>query len=145
MSYVDDVLAKVIAKNPSEPEFHQAVTEVFESLRPVIEANEEFYKKEAILERLTEPERMIKFRVPWVDDKGNVQVNMGVRVQFNSAIGPYKGGLRFHPSVNQGIIKFLGFEQIFKNSLTGLPIGGGKGGSDFDRKYLLIRKRVPPW
>ena len=134
MSYVDDVLAKVIAKNPSEPEFHQAVTEVFESLRPVIEVNEEFYKKEAILERLTEPERMIKFRVPWVDDKGNVQVNMGVRVQFNSAIGPYKGGLRFHPSVNQGIIKFLGFEQIFKNSLTGLPIGGGKGGSDFDPK-----------
>ncbi|OUO27824.1 NADP-specific glutamate dehydrogenase [Eubacterium sp. An3] len=134
MSYVDDVLAKVITKNPSEPEFHQAVTEVFESLRPVIEANEEFYKKEAILERLTEPERMIKFRVPWVDDKGNVQVNMGVRVQFNSAIGPYKGGLRFHPSVNQGIIKFLGFEQIFKNSLTGLPIGGGKGGSDFDPK-----------
>ena len=134
MSYVDDVLAKVIAKKPSEPEFHQAVTEVFESLRPVIEANEEFYKKEAILERLTEPERMIKFRVPWVDDKGNVQVNMGVRVQFNSAIGPYKGGLRFHPSVNQGIIKFLGFEQIFKNSLTGLPIGGGKGGSDFDPK-----------
>lgn len=132
MSYVDDVLARVIAKNPSEPEFHQAVTEVFESLRPVIEANEEFYKKEAILERLTEPERMIKFRVPWVDDKGNVQVNMGIRVQFNSAIGPYKGGLRFHPSVNQGIIKFLGFEQIFKNSLTGLPIGGGKGGSDFD-------------
>ena len=121
-------------KNPSEPEFHQAVTEVFESLRPVIEANEEFYKKEAILERLTEPERMIKFRVPWVDDKGNVQVNMGIRVQFNSAIGPYKGGLRFHPSVNQGIIKFLGFEQIFKNSLTGLPIGGGKGGSDFDPK-----------
>lgn len=134
MSYVDDVLARVIEKNPSEPEFHQAVTEVFESLRPVIEANEEFYKKEAILERLTEPERMIKFRVPWVDDKGNVQVNMGVRVQFNSAIGPYKGGLRFHPSVNQGIIKFLGFEQIFKNSLTGLPIGGGKGGSDFDPK-----------
>lgn len=134
MSYVDDVLAKVIAKNPSEPEFHQAVTEVFESLRPVIEANEEFYKKEAILERLTEPERMIKFRVPWVDDKGNVQVNMGVRVQFNSAIGPYKGGLRFHPSVYLGIIKFLGFEQIFKNSLTGLPIGGGKGGCDFDPK-----------
>ena len=134
MSYVDDVLAKVIEKNPSEPEFHQAVTEVFESIRPMIEANEEFYKKEAILERLTEPERMIKFRVPWVDDKGNVQVNMGIRVQFNSAIGPYKGGLRFHPSVNQGIIKFLGFEQIFKNSLTGLPIGGGKGGSDFDPK-----------
>ena len=131
MSYVDDVLAKVIAKNPSEPEFHQAVTEVFDSIRPLIEANEEFYKKEAILERITEPERMIKFRVPWVDDKGQVQVNMGIRVQFNSAIGPYKGGLRFHPSVNQGIIKFLGFEQVFKNSLTGLPIGGGKGGSDF--------------
>ncbi len=134
MSYVDDVLAKVIAKNPSEPEFHQAVTEVFETIRPVIEANEEMYKREAILERLTEPERMIKFRVPWVDDQGNVQVNMGIRVQFNNAIGPYKGGLRFHPSVNQGIIKFLGFEQIFKNSLTGLPIGGGKGGSDFDPK-----------
>ena len=134
MSYVDDVLAKVIAKNPSETEFHQAVTEVFDSIRPLIEANEEFYKKEAILERITEPERMIKFRVPWVDDKGQVQVNMGIRVQFNSAIGPYKGGLRFHPSVNQGIIKFLGFEQVFKNSLTGLPIGGGKGGSDFDPK-----------
>ena len=134
MSYVDDVLAKVIAKNPSEPEFHQAVTEVFDSIRPLIEANEEFYKKEAILERITEPERMIKFRVPWVDDKGQVQVNMGIRVQFNSAIGPYKGGLRFHPSVNQGIIKFLGFEQVFKNSLTSLPIGGGKGGSDFDPK-----------
>ena len=134
MSYVDDVLAKVIAKNPSEPEFNQAVTEVFDSIRPLIEANEEFYKKEAILERITEPERMIKFRVPWVDDKGQVQVNMGIRVQFNSAIGPYKGGLRFHPSVNQGIIKFLGFEQVFKNSLTGLPIGGGKGGSDFDPK-----------
>jgi glutamate dehydrogenase (NADP+) len=134
MSYVDDVLAKVIAKNPSEPEFHQAVTEVFETIRPVIEANEDMYKREAILERLTEPDRMIKFRVPWVDDEGNVQVNMGIRVQFNNAIGPYKGGLRFHPSVNQGIIKFLGFEQIFKNSLTGLPIGGGKGGSDFDPK-----------
>ncbi|MBR0382918.1 MAG: NADP-specific glutamate dehydrogenase [Eubacterium sp.] len=134
MSYVDDTLAKVIAKNPSEPEFHQAVTEVFETIRPVIEADEAFYKREAILERLTEPERMIKFRVPWIDDNGNVQVNMGIRVQFNNAIGPYKGGLRFHPSVNQGIIKFLGFEQIFKNSLTGLPIGGGKGGSDFDPK-----------
>ena len=134
MSYVDEVLARVIAKNPAEPEFHQAVTEVFETIRPVIEEKEDFYRKEAILERITEPERMIKFRVPWVDDKGNVQVNMGMRVQFNSAIGPYKGGLRFHPSVNQGIIKFLGFEQIFKNSLTGLPIGGGKGGSDFDPK-----------
>ncbi len=134
MSYIDEVLAKVIAKNPSEPEFHQAVTEVFETIRPVIEEKEDFYRKEAILERITEPERMIKFRVPWVDDQGNVQVNTGIRVQFNSAIGPYKGGLRFHPSVNQGIIKFLGFEQIFKNSLTGLPIGGGKGGSDFDPK-----------
>lgn len=134
MSYVDDVLAKVIAKNPSEPEFHQAVTEVFETIRPLIEANEEEYKKQAVLERITEPERMIKFRVPWVDDNGQVQVNMGIRVQFNSAIGPYKGGLRFHPSVNLSIIKFLGFEQIFKNSLTGLPIGGGKGGSDFDPK-----------
>ena len=132
MSYVDDVLARVIEKNPSEPEFHQAVTEVFETIRPLIEANEEEFKKQAVLERITEPERMIKFRVPWVDDNGQVQVNMGIRVQFNSAIGPYKGGLRFHPSVNQGIIKFLGFEQVFKNSLTGLPIGGGKGGSDFD-------------
>ena len=134
MSYVDEALAKVIAKNPAEPEFHQAVTEVFETIRPVIEEREDFFRKEAILERITEPERMIKFRVPWVDDNGNVQVNMGIRVQFNSAIGPYKGGLRFHPSVNQGIIKFLGFEQVFKNSLTGLPIGGGKGGSDFDPK-----------
>ena len=134
MSYVDDVLARFIEKNPSEPEFHQAVTEVFETIRPLIEANEEEFKKQAVLERITEPERMIKFRVPWVDDNGQVQVNMGIRVQFNSAIGPYKGGLRFHPSVNQGIIKFLGFEQIFKNSLTGLPIGGGKGGSDFDPK-----------
>ena len=134
MSYVDDVLARVIEKNQSEPEFHQAVTEVFETIRPLIEANEEEFKKQAVLERITEPERMIKFRVPWVDDNGQVQVNMGIRVQFNSAIGPYKGGLRFHPSVNQGIIKFLGFEQIFKNSLTTLPIGGGKGGSDFDPK-----------
>ncbi len=134
MSYVDDVLARDIEKNPSEPEFHQAVTEVFETIRPLIEANEEEFKKQAVLERITEPERMIKFRVPWVDDNGQVQVNMGIRVQFNSAIGPYKGGLRFHPSVNQGIIKFLGFEQVFKNSLTGLPIGGGKGGSDFDPK-----------
>lgn len=134
MSYVDEVIEKVVAKNPAEPEFHQAVKEVLESLRPVIEANEEKYRKEALLERLTEPERQFKFRVPWVDDKGQVQVNTGYRVQFNSAIGPYKGGLRLHPSVNLGIIKFLGFEQIFKNSLTGLPIGGGKGGSDFDPK-----------
>ena len=134
MSYVDEVLEKVVAKNPAEPEFHQAVKEVLESLRVVIEANEEKFRKDALLERLVEPERQIKFRVPWVDDNGQVQVNTGYRVQFNSAIGPYKGGLRLHPSVNLGIIKFLGFEQIFKNSLTGLPIGGGKGGSDFDPK-----------
>ena len=134
MSYVDEVIEAVVAKNPGEPEFHQAVKEVLESLRPVVEAHEEQYRREAILERLVEPERQIKFRVPWVDDKGQVQVNVGYRVQFNSAIGPYKGGLRLHPSVNVGIIKFLGFEQIFKNSLTGLPIGGGKGGSDFDPK-----------
>ena len=134
MGYVDEVLAKVKEKNASEPEFLQAVEEVLESLRPVIEANEELYKKNAILERITEPDRQIMFRVPWVDDNGQVQVNRGFRVQFNNAIGPYKGGLRLHPSVNLGIIKFLGFEQIFKNSLTGLPIGGGKGGSDFDPK-----------
>jgi len=134
MSYIDEVYASVVAKNPSEPEFHQAVKEVLDSLKPVIEANEELYRREAILERIIEPERQLKFRVPWVDDKGQVQVNTGYRVQFNSAIGPYKGGLRLHPSVNLGIIKFLGFEQIFKNSLTGLPIGGGKGGSDFNPK-----------
>ena len=134
MSYVDEVIESVVKKNPGEPEFHQAVKEELESLKPVVEANEEKYRKEALLERLVEPERVIMFRVPWVDDKGNVQVNKGYRVQFNSAIGPYKGGLRFHPSVYLGIIKFLGFEQIFKNSLTGLPIGGGKGGSDFDPK-----------
>ena len=134
MSYVDEVLERVIAKNPREKEFHQAVREVLESLRVVIEKNEEKYRKDALLERICEPERVISFRVPWVDDKGQVQVNRGFRVQFNSAIGPYKGGLRLHPSVNQGIIKFLGFEQVFKNSLTGLPIGGGKGGSDFDPK-----------
>jgi glutamate dehydrogenase (NADP+) len=134
MSYVDEVYDLVVAKNPAQPEFHQAVKEVLESLRVVIEANEEAYRKDALLERLVTPERQILFRVPWVDDKGQVQVNNGYRVQFNSAIGPYKGGLRLHPSVNLGIIKFLGFEQIFKNSLTGLPIGGGKGGSDFDPK-----------
>lgn len=134
MGYVDEVLVSVVEKNPGQTEFHQAVTEVLETLRPVIEANEEKYKKEAILERITEPDRQIMFRVPWVDDQGNVQVNRGFRVQFNNAIGPYKGGLRLHPSVNLGIIKFLGFEQIFKNSLTGLPIGGGKGGSDFNPK-----------
>ena len=134
MSYVDEVIETIIEQNPSEPEFHQAVREVLESLRVVIEENEDEYRKNALLERLTNPERQFKFRVPWVDDNGQVQVNTGYRVQFNSAIGPYKGGLRFHPSVNLGIIKFLGFEQIFKNSLTGLPIGGGKGGSDFDPK-----------
>ena len=134
MSYVDEVIAKVIEKNPAQPEFHQAVKEVLESLKPIVDANEEKYRKEALLERIVEPERQILFRVPWVDDKGQVQVNKGFRIQFNSAIGPYKGGIRLHPSVNIGIIKFLGFEQIFKNSLTGLPIGGGKGGSDFDPK-----------
>lgn len=134
MSYVDEVIDLVVKKNPNEPEFHQAVKEVLESLRVVIEANEDKYRKEALLERLTEPERQLLFRVPWVDDNGQVHVNKAYRVQFNSAIGPYKGGLRFHPSVYLGIIKFLGFEQIFKNSLTGLPIGGGKGGCDFDPK-----------
>ena len=134
MSYVDEIYDYVVEKNPAQPEFHQAVKEVLESLRTVIEKDEEKYRKEALLERLVTPERQILFRVPWVDDKGQVQVNNGFRIQFNSAIGPYKGGLRFHPSVNLGIIKFLGFEQIFKNSLTGLPIGGGKGGCDFDPK-----------
>ena len=134
MSYVDEVLQKVAEKNPGEKEFQQAVKEVLDSLRPVIEANEEQYRKDALLERMTEPERIITFRVPWVDDNGQAHVNRGFRVQFNSAIGPYKGGLRLHPSLNLGIIKFLGFEQTFKNSLTGLPIGGGKGGSDFDPK-----------
>ena len=124
MSYVDEVIDLVVKKNPNEPEFHQAVKEVLESLRVVIEANEDKYRKEALLERLTEPERQLLFRVPWVDDNGQAHVNTGYRVQFNSAIGPYKGGLRLHPSVNLGIIKFLGFEQVFKNSLTGLPIGG---------------------
>ena len=134
MSYVDDVLELVVRENPNEPEFHQAVKEVLNSLRPVVEANEQKYRRDALLERIVNPERQIKFRVPWIDDNGQVHVNTGYRVQFNSAIGPYKGGLRLHPSVNLGIIKFLGFEQVFKNSLTGLPIGGGKGGSDFDPK-----------
>ncbi len=134
MSYVDEALARVQKQNPDQPEFLQAVKEVLESLRVVIEANEEEYRRDALLERLLTPERTIMFRVPWVDDKGQVQVNNGYRVQFNSAIGPYKGGIRLHPSVNLSIIKFLGFEQIFKNSLTSLPIGGGKGGSDFDPK-----------
>ena len=133
MSYVSEQLEKLKAKNANEPEFIQAATEVLTSLEPVFEQNPK-YEENGILERITEPERVIMFRVPWVDDNGKVQVNRGFRVQFNSAIGPYKGGLRLHPSVNLGIIKFLGFEQIFKNSLTGLPIGGGKGGSDFDPK-----------
>jgi glutamate dehydrogenase (NADP+) len=134
MSYVDEVYAKVVAQNPNEPEFHQAVKEVLDSLKLVIDANEEKYRKAGVLERFVEPERIISFKVPWVDDNGNVQVNKGYRVQFNSAIGPYKGGLRLHPSVNQSILKFLGFEQVLKNSLTGLPMGGGKGGSNFDPK-----------
>ena len=133
MDYVSQVLADVKAKNPHEPEFLQTATEVLNSLRPIVERRPE-YQKAKILERMVEPERIITFRVPWIDDKGEYQINRGFRVQFNSAIGPYKGGLRFHPSVNQSIMKFLGFEQIFKNSLTGLPIGGGKGGSDFDPK-----------
>ena len=134
MSYTEEVYERVVAQNPGEPEFHQAVKEVLDSLKVVIDKNEQEYRSMSLLERLVEPERIISFRVPWVDDKGVVQVNKGYRVQFNSAIGPYKGGLRFHPSVNQGILKFLGFEQTFKNSLTGLPIGGGKGGSNFDPK-----------
>ncbi len=133
MSYVESVIEQVKAKNAEQPEFIQAVTEVLESLEPVIEAHPE-YEAASLLERIVEPERVVMFRVPWVDDAGKVQVNRGFRVQFNSAIGPYKGGLRFHPSVNLGIIKFLGFEQIFKNSLTTLPMGGGKGGCDFDPK-----------
>ena len=134
MSYTEEVYERVVAQNPGEPEFHQAVKEVLDSLKVVIDRNEEKYRSLSILERLVEPERIISFRVPWVDDNGKVQINKGYRVQFNSAIGPYKGGLRFHPTVNQSILKFLGFEQVFKNSLTGLPIGGGKGGSNFDPK-----------
>ena len=130
---VNDFMAKVIAKNPGESEFHQAVKEVVESIMPVIEENPKF-KVGKILERITEPERVILFRVPWLDDNGEIQVNKGYRIEMNSAIGPYKGGLRFHPTVNLGILKFLAFEQVFKNSLTTLPMGGGKGGSDFDPK-----------
>ena len=131
--YLNDLMERVVKRNAGEPEFHQAVKEVLESLEPVVEKNPEFITS-GVMESIVEPERIIKFRVPWVDDNGKVQVNRGFRIQFNSAIGPYKGGIRFHPSVYEGIIKFLGFEQIFKNSLTGLPIGGGKGGSDFDPK-----------
>ena len=134
MSYVDETLARVKKQNPDQPEFNQAVYEVLESLRAVIEKNEDKFRRDALLERLTTPERVVMFRVPWVDDKGQVQVNNAYRIQFNSAIGPYKGGMRFHPSVNLSIMKFLAFEQTFKNSLTGLPMGGGKGGSDFDPK-----------
>ena len=133
MSYVDRVIEQVKAKDPDQPEFIQAVTEVLTSLQPVLDAHPE-YEQAKLLERMVEPERVIMFRVPWVDDKGEVQVNRGFRIQFNSAIGPYKGGLRLHPSVNLSILKFLGFEQVFKNSLTTLPMGGGKGGSDFDPK-----------
>ncbi|HEX2999114.1 MAG TPA: NADP-specific glutamate dehydrogenase [Armatimonadota bacterium] len=133
MSYINDVVNLVMKRNPAEPEFHQAVVEVLESLSPVLERNPK-YQQNRVLERLVEPERVVMFRVPWLDDKGGVQVNRGFRIQFNSAIGPYKGGLRFHPSVYLGILKFLAFEQVFKNSLTTLPMGGGKGGSDFDPK-----------
>ena len=134
MSYVEEVYAELERKHSYEPEFLEAAKMVLISIEPVVEANEELYRKNSLLERLVEPERIITFRVPWVDDRGQQHVNLGYRVQFNSAIGPYKGGLRFHPTVNQSILKFLGFEQIFKNSLTGLPIGGGKGGADFDPK-----------
>jgi glutamate dehydrogenase (NADP+) len=129
--YLNELMDRVVKRNPNEPEFHQTVKEVLESIEPVIEARPDYIKC-GVIERMVEPERIIKFRVPWVDDKGNVHVNRGFRIQFNSAIGPYKGGLRFHPSVNESIIKFLGFEQTFKNSLTSLPMGGAKGGSDFD-------------
>lgn len=138
MSYVSEQLEKIKAKNPAQPEFIQAVTEVLNSLEPVFEQNPK-YQENAIIERITEPERQLMFRVAWVDDNGKTQVNRGFRIQFNSAIGPYKGGLRLHPSVNLGIIKFLGFEQIFKNSLTGLPIGGGKGGA-CRTGYLLVHE-----
>src|SRR5450830_410779 len=131
--YLKRVFAKVQERDPNQPEFLQAVLEVLESCQPVIDRHPE-YEREALIERMVEPERMISFRVSWVDDKGKVQVNRGFRIQFNSAIGPYKGGIRLHPSVNLSILKFLGFEQCFKNSLTGLPMGGGKGGSDFDPK-----------
>ena len=134
MSYNSEVYESVVRRNPGEAEFHQAVKEVLDTLEPAVKANEELYRKNALLERLTEPDRIISFRVPWVDDNGVAHVQKGYRVQFNNAIGMYKGGLRFHPTVNQSILKFLGFEQIFKNSLTTLPMGGGKGGSDFDPK-----------
>ena len=134
MGYVNEVFDKVVRENPNEPEFHQAVKEVFSTIEPIVSKNEKLYKEAGLLERIVEPERIVSFRVPWVDDKNQVHVNKGYRIQFNSAIGPYKGGIRLHPSVNQGILKFLGFEQIFKNALTGLPMGGAKGGSNFDPK-----------
>ncbi|WP_019205417.1 NADP-specific glutamate dehydrogenase [Limosilactobacillus ingluviei] len=134
MSYIDDVYTRVVEQNPAQPEFHQAVKEVLESIRPAVEKDEAKYRQLALLERLTTPDRQLLFRVPWVDDQGQVQVNNGYRIEFNNALGPYKGGLRLHPTVNLGILKFLGFEQIFKNSLTTLPIGGAKGGSDFNPK-----------
>ncbi|MBR3288782.1 MAG: NADP-specific glutamate dehydrogenase [Lachnospiraceae bacterium] len=134
MGYVNEVFDKVVRENPNEPEFHQAVKEVFSTIEPIVSKNEKLYKEAGLLERIVEPERIISFRVPWVDDKNQVHVNKGYRIQFNSAIGPYKGGLRLHPSVNQGILKFLGFEQIFKNALTSLPMGGAKGGCNFDPK-----------
>ena len=137
MSVIESIYQKVIARDPNQPEFHQAVLEVLESLEPVLEAHPEYT---SIAERVVEPERLIQFRVPWVDDSGTIQVNRGFRIQFNGAIGPYKGGLRFHPSVNASILKFLAFEQIFKNSLTGLPMGGGKGGADFNPKVNLMLK-----
>ncbi|MBR6790004.1 MAG: NADP-specific glutamate dehydrogenase [Oscillospiraceae bacterium] len=132
MGYIEEVIQRVVRENPAEPEFHQAVREVLTSLEPAVAAREREFRREALLERLVCPERQIRFRVPWVDDQGKIQVNNGYRVQFSSALGPYKGGLRLHPSVNMGIVKFLGFEQIFKNALTGLPIGGGQGGADCD-------------
>ena len=138
MHYVDRVLRELIEKNPQEPEFHQAAREILSGLKPIVDRHPE-YENAALLERFVEPERAILFRVPWVDDRGVVRVNKGYRVQFNSAIGPYKGGLRFHPSVNLSIVKFLGLEQILKNSLTGLPIGGGKGGSESSAKSVSSR------
>ena len=134
MRYIDEVLQQVVDQNPDQPEFHQAVEEVLHTLAPIIEKNEAFYRKNALLERMVTPERMMVFRVPWVDDQGNIRINKGYRVQFNNAIGPYKGGIRFHPSVNLSVMKFLGFEQTFKNSLTGLAMGGAKGGANFDPK-----------
>ena len=140
--YLSQLMERVVRRNPAEPEFHQAVREVLASLSPVVDRHPE-YIEEGVMDCLVEPERIIKFRVPWEDDQGKVHVNRGFRVQFNSAIGPYKGGLRFHPSVNEGIIKFLGFEQTFKNSLTGLPIGGGKGGADLTPRANPTRKSCP--